>query len=182
MRQGVVFPAHGLSNGKTESGMKKLKEQQELDFERLVERQRQTIYSVCYLFANERQEADDLFQDVLIRLWKGFDSFEGRSSEKTWVYRVALNTCVTANNKFRRRLDTSPLELDVDLFAEEERNPAASRLHQRISKLHPFDRALILLWLEDLPYDEIAAILGISTQNVSVRLVRVREKLKTITD
>ena len=123
-----------------------------------------------------------IFQEVLIRLWKGFDSFEGRSSEKTWVYRVALNTCVTADKKQRRRLDTSPLEMDVDLFAEEERNPAASRLHQRISKLHPFDRALILLWLEDLPYDEIAAILGISIDNVSVRLVRVREKLKKITD
>ena len=162
--------------------MKKQKEQQEHDFERLVERQRQTIYSVCYLFANERQQADDLFQEVLIRMWNGFDSFEGRSSEKTWVYRVALNTCVTADRKQRRRLDTSPLEMDVDLFAEEERNPAASRLHRRISKLHPFDRALILLWLEDLPYDEIAAILGISIDNVSVRLVRVREKLKKITD
>ena len=61
----------------------KKKEQQERDFERLVERQRQTIYSVCYLFANERQQADDLFQEVLIRLWKGFDSFEGRSQIKT---------------------------------------------------------------------------------------------------
>ena len=61
----------------------KKKEQKERDFERLVERQRQTIYSVCYLFANERQQADDLVQEVLIRLWKGFDSFEGRSSEKT---------------------------------------------------------------------------------------------------
>ena len=161
---------------------KKDKEQKERDFERLVQEQRQTIYSVCYLFANDRQEADDLAQEVLIRLWQGIDGFEGRSSAKTWVYRVALNTCVTADKKQRRRLDTSPLEMDVDLFAEEERNPAASRLHQRISKLHPFDRALILLWLEDLPYDEIAAILGISIDNVSVRLVRVREKLKKITD
>ncbi|MBO4738414.1 MAG: RNA polymerase sigma factor [Bacteroidales bacterium] len=160
----------------------KLKEQQERDFERLVQRQRQTIYSVCYLFANERQQADDLFQEVLIRLWKGFGNFEGRSSEKTWVYRVALNTCVTANQKQQRSKDLLPLELDKDFFAEDERNPAALRLHKRIGKLHPFDRALILLWLEDLPYDEIAAILGISIQNVSVRLVRVREKLKNITD
>ena len=158
------------------------KQQTERDFEQLVERQRQTIYSVCYLFANERQQADDLFQETLIRLWQGFDSFEGRSSEKTWVYRVALNTCVNINRKHKRRMDTSPLEMDMDLFADEERNPAASRLHKRIAKLHPFDRALILLWLEDLPYDEIAAILGITVKNVSVRLVRIREKLKTITD
>ncbi len=132
------------------------KQQIELDFEQLVERQRQTIYSVCYLFADERQQADDLFQETLIRLWQGFDTFEGRSTEKTWVYRI---------------WDSS-----------EERNPAAQRLHRRIGKLHPFDRALILLWLEDLPYDEIAAILGITVKNVSVRLVRIREKLKSITD
>jgi RNA polymerase sigma-70 factor (ECF subfamily) len=93
------------------------------------------------------------------------------------------------DRKHRRRKDTSPLELSVDYFADanswdnsEEHNPAAQRLHRRIGKLHPFDRALILLWLEDLPYDEIAAILGITVKNVSVRLVRIREKLKTITD
>jgi len=165
------------------------KQQRELDFEQLVERQRQTIYSVCYLFADERQQADDLFQEALIRLGQGVATFEGRSQEKTWVYRIALNTCINLDRKHRRRKDTSPLELSVDYFDEastwdsgEERNPAAQRLHRRIGKLHPFDRALILLWLEDLPYDEIAAILGITVKNVSVRLVRIREKLKTITD
>ena len=170
---------------------KKDKEQKERDFERLVQEQRQTIYSVCYLFANDRQEADDLAQrqeaddlaqEVLIRLWQGIDSFEGRSSAKTWVYRVALNTCVTLDKRNRRRPDCMPLEMDIDLFADEEACPAASRLHKRIAKLHPFDRALILLWLEDLPYDEIAAILGITVDNVSVRLVRIREKLKSFTD
>ena len=156
--------------------------QHEADFEHMVERQRQTIYSVCYLFADERQLADDLFQETLIRLWQGFDLFEERSSERTWVYRVALNTCINFDRKHRRRPDTSPLQMDMDLYAEEDRCPAASRLHKRIAKLHPFDRALILLWLEDLPYDEIAAILGITVKNVSVRLVRIREKLKSITD
>lgn len=82
---------------------KKDKEQKERDFERLVQEQRQTIYSVCYLFANDRQEADDLAQEVLIRLWQGLDGFEGRSSAKTWVYRVALNTCVTFDKLHRRR-------------------------------------------------------------------------------
>ena len=160
----------------------KQKEQNESDFEQLVKEQKQTIYSVCYLFANDRQEADDLVQEVLIRLWKGFDGFKKLSSAKTWVYRVALNTCVTLDKRHSRRPDCMPLEVDIDLFADEESCPAASRLHKRIAKLHPFDRALILLWLEDLPYDEIAAILGITVDNVSVRLVRIREKLKKITD
>ena len=84
--------------------------QHEADFEHMVERQRQTIYSVCYLFADERQLADDLFQETLIRLWQGFDLFEERSSERTWVYRVALNTCINFDRKHRRRPDTSPLQ------------------------------------------------------------------------
>jgi RNA polymerase sigma factor (sigma-70 family) len=111
---------------------KKDKEQKEREFERLVQEQRQTIYSVCYLFADDRQQADDLVQEVLIRLWQGIDSFEGRSSAKTWVYRVALNTCVTLDKRHRRRPDCMPLEMDIDLFADEETCPAASRLHKRI--------------------------------------------------
>ena len=106
--------------------LKEQKEQREHDFERLVERQRQTIYSVCYLFATDRQEADDLAQEVLLRLWKGMDSFEGRSAERTWVYRVALNTCVTLDRQKHRRIDTTPLEVDVDLFADEEQCPACT--------------------------------------------------------
>lgn len=152
-------------------------------FNALVLRHKAMIWHICSDYnLGKAWNTEDCIQEVMANIWRDFDKFEGRSSEKTWVYRVALNTCVTADQKQRRRLDTSPLEMDVDLFAEEERNSAASRLHQRISKLHPFDRALILLWLEDLPYDEIAAILGISIDNVSVRLVRVREKLKKITD
>ena len=118
---------------------KERKERKERDFERLVEGHRQTIYSVCYLFA------DDLTQEVLIRLWQGIGSFEGRSSAKTWVYRVALNTCATIDKRHRRRPDCMPLKVDTDLFAAEEDCPAAGRLHKRIAKLHPFDRALILL-------------------------------------
>ena len=102
---------------------KKDKEQKERDFERLVQEQRQTIYSVCYLFANDRQEADDLAQEVLIRLWQGIDSFEGRSSAKTWVYRVALNTCVTFDKRNRRL-----------------------RSHQVALVAHPFVRPLF--WLD----------------------------------
>ena len=71
-----------------------------------MEEQRQTIYSVCYLFASDRQQADDLVQEVLIRLWRGIDGFKGRSSAKTWGYRVALNTCVTLDKRHRRRPDS----------------------------------------------------------------------------
>ena len=157
-------------------------QQDEQFFTDLVKQNKSTIYSVCYMFSNDKDEVEDLFQESLINLWRGLPAFEGRSQVATWVWRVTLNTCISADRHSRRRPDSNPLDVDVDLFADEEQCPAASRLHRRIGKLHPFDRALILLWLEDLPYDEIAAIMGISVDNVSVRLVRIREKLKKITD
>ena len=157
-------------------------QQRESDFEQMVERQRGAIYAVCYMYAKDSDQVSDLFQEALLRLWAGFDNFEGRSSERTWVYRVTLNSCIDQTRRLHHCPDTMPLTLDNDFFADEERNPAAKSLHRRISQLPPFDRALILLWLEDLPYSEIADIIGISVDNVGVRLNRIREKLKTIKD
>ena len=95
---------------------------------------------------------------------------------------MALNTCISADRK-KRRTPTVPLEMDVNLYED---NDADSRqiqmLYKRIHRLKPFDRAIVLLWLEGLPYDEIGAITGISAKNVSVRLVRIREELKKMTD
>ena len=125
---------------------------------------------------------NDLFQDTLINLWRGYDSFKGEAKLSSWIYRVALNTCISADRK-KRRTPTVPLEMDVNLYED---NDADSRqiqmLYKRIHRLKPFDRAIVLLWLEGLPYDEIGAITGISAKNVSVRLVRIREELKKMKD
>lgn len=152
----------------------------EKDFEKLVRQQTATVYSVCYMFASSKPEADDLFQEVLINLWKGYDSFCNGCNPSTWVYRVSLNTCIS--HKRKRSVDTSPLENAgaVSAYDEIERNPQNRLLHDRIRLLDPFDRAIVLLWLEDLPYDEIGAITGISAKAVGVRLVRIREKLKKL--
>ena len=150
-----------------------------IDFERLVMEHKSTIYSVCYMFTETRMEADDLFQEVLISLWQGLDSFRGDSSLKSWVYRVSMNTCISYKRK--KRLKTVPLDLSPDVIGSDTpQSRQAAMLHQRISRLEPFDRAIVLLWLENLPYDEIAAITGISTKNVGVRLLRIKEKLKGI--
>lgn len=80
----------------------------EKDFEQIVRQQTSTVYSVCYMFATSKVEADDLFQEVLINLWHGFDKFRNESNLSTWVYRVSLNTCISYKRK--RRIETSPLE------------------------------------------------------------------------
>ena len=140
-----------------------------------------TIYTVCHMFASDQDEVNDLCQDTLINLWRGYDSFKGEAKLSSWIYRVALNTCISADRK-KRRTPTVPLEMDVNLYED---NDADSRqiqmLYKRIHRLKPFDRAIVLLWLEGLPYDEIGAITGISAKNVSVRLVRIREELKKMT-
>ncbi len=151
-------------------------------FAQTVTEHKGTIYTVCYMFSNDTDEVNDLFQEVLINLWKGFDGFEHRSDIKTWIYRVALNTCISIDRK-KRRSSTVPLTMDINLFEDrDEDTRQVDLLHRRISKLQPFDRAIVLLWLEDLSYDEIGQIVGISAKNVSVRLFRIREQLKKQTN
>ena len=151
---------------------------QETKFAQLVEEQKSTIYTVCYMFSKDQDEVSDLFQEVLVNLWKSFPTFEGRSDIRTWVYRVAMNVCVSLERKKKHR-DTVPLTMDINPYEDENPNSKQMEmLRKRISLLGPFDRAIIMLWLENMSYDEIAAVVGISVKNVSVRLYRIKEELK----
>ena len=156
-----------------------MEKKEPLDFERLVMEHMRTIYSVCYMFTETKPEADDLFQEVLVSLWQGRNSFRGDSSLRSWVYRVSMNTCISYKRK--RKIQTEPLDFSSGSLAPDSpESKQAKMLHERIGRLEPFDRAIVLLWLEDMPYDEIAAIVGISTKAVGVRLVRIKEKLKSM--
>jgi len=152
--------------------------QLEQQFTKTVTEHKSTIYTVCYMFSQDADEVNDLFQEVLVNLWKGFESFEQRSDIRTWIYRVALNTCISLDRK-KRRQATARLSMDINLFEDrDEDTRQVDMLHKRIAQLQPFDRAIVLLWLENLPYDEIGEIVGITAKNVSVRLYRIREQLK----
>ena len=150
----------------------------EYQFELLVRQHKRTIYTVCYMFSRNKAEIDDLFQEILIRLWNGFDTYEGRSDARTWIYRVALNTAINQDKKQRRRIETVPLTVDIDPYeADDPKTQQIRELYDRISRLDLIDRSLILLWLEGISYDEIGAIIGITPNNVGVRLARIKEKL-----
>ena len=151
---------------------------EEKAFALMVKEQKSTIYTVCYMFSKDQDEVNDLFQEILINLWNGFSSFEGRSNTRTWVYRISLNTCISQDRKKKHR-NAIPLSMDIDLFSDQDTDSRqVEMLRQRINQLGPFDRAIILLWLENMSYDEIGQIVGISTKNVSVRLYRIKEQLK----
>ena len=154
----------------------------ELDFARVVREHKGTVYMVCYMFSKDEEEVADLFQDILVNLWKGFAKFRGESSIRTWIYRVSLNTCISAERK-KRKGETVPLDMNINLFDDSVEDMKQIRMLQgRISRLGPFDRAIVLLWLENLSYDEIGDIVGISAKNVSVRLFRIKEQLRNMSD
>lgn len=159
----------------------------EQEFTQFVHRHRSTIYTICYMFSDDQDTVDDLFQEVLIKLWLGWQKFRGETGERAWVYRVALNTCISLDRKRKSRSaslfgsvgnNTQIIE-GVNFFdTADDSNRQVEMLHSRIIRLKPFDRAIVLLWLEDLSYEEIGAIVGINAKNVSVRLARIREQLK----
>jgi RNA polymerase sigma-70 factor (ECF subfamily) len=154
----------------------------EQQFSRLVREQKSTIYTVCYMFSKDEDEVAELFQETLVNLWNGFGSFEGRSDIRTWVYRVTLNTCLSADRKKKRR-KTVPLTMNVNLFDDTDADSRqVQMLRRRISRLAPFDRAIVLLWLENMSYEEIGLVVGISIKNVSVRLYRIKEQLKNMSN
>ena len=148
----------------------------------MVKEHKNTIYTVCFMFSKDSDEVNDLFQEVLINLWKGFESFEGKSKIDTWIWRVSFNTCISQERK-KKRTSSIPLSIGIDLFNDKDDDTKqVQMLYDRIHRLKPFDRAIVLLWLEGMPYDEIAAIVGITAKNVSVRLYRIKEELKQMSN
>ena len=157
--------------------------EKETEFSGLVKRYKNTIYTVCYLFSKGQDEVNDLFQETLINLWRGFDTFKRQCDVKTWIWRVTLNTCLTAERKKKHSVETVPLSMEINLFTDTDDDTLQiQQLYNRINKLGVVDSAIILLWLENMSYAEIGQIIGISTKNVSVKLVRIKEQLKKMSN
>ena len=157
------------------------REDDSLFFTQLVREHKSTIYTVCYMFSKDEEEVNDLFQETLINMWKGIDSFREESKISTWIYRVALNTCLLQERKKKRQVAKVPLTMDVNFFEDDDANAAQVRmLHQRIGRLGLVDRALVMMWLEGMSYDEIGTVMGITAKNVGVKLFRIKEQLKKL--
>lgn len=156
--------------------------EKEKEFEQIVKEHKASIYTVCFMFAENAGDADDLFQEVLINIWKGLGSYKGESKLSTWIWKISFNTCISQRRKKSFR-GNAPLSMAINLYEDDDTDSKqVQMLYKRIHRLQPFDRAIVLLWLEGIPYDEIAAIVGISQKNVSVRLVRIREELKKMSN
>lgn len=137
-------------------------------------------HKVCRLYCQDPDERADLMQEMLYQLWKSYPRFDGRSSFTTWMYRVCLNTALTWRKK-DIRINWESLSLGHQQIPEPAADPAEEQresLYRAIATLSPLNKAIVLLYFDELNYDEIAGITGLTKSNVSVRLVRIKKELE----
>src|SRR5690606_7035856 len=152
-------------------------------FTELIESNQGIVHKVCRIYSDSPEAHEDLFQEIVLQLWKSFDSFKGDSKFSTWMYRVGLNTAITLIRKKNKLIPTSSIDGQpyFDLKAvehDDEKEERLKLLYKAIKKLNDVERALVLLYLEDMPYKEIAQTLGISEVNARVKMNRAKDKLK----
>jgi len=149
-----------------------------------IEQNQDIVHKICGLYAANRDDRKDLSQEIICQLWKSYQSFRGDSKFTTWMYKVALNTALLNLRRHFGRVRTESLKehhADIpDKAAGKDKRGQISRLYEAICQLGKLDRAIILLYLEQLSYKEISEVIGISEPNVSVRLVRIKKKLKEL--
>lgn len=150
----------------------------EKQFTALIEEYKRVIYKICYMYATDGDNFKDLYQDVVINLWNGYDSYRGKGKISSWIYRVGLNTCISFYRQQQRRGEHTSLDALYGLQAEDDETVRQLReMYRLIAALDNFERALILLWLDEHSYDEISEIVGVTRNTVASRLKRIKDKL-----
>ena len=155
------------------------KSEKEQQFIAIIENNRQVIYKVCYMYAADDDHFKDLYQEVLINLWRGIDRFRGDAQLSTWIYRTSINTCVTYYRRNHKHDEMLSLE-GVSVVDNDDgtRLQQIKEMYRLISRLDRMEKAIILLWLDEKSYDEISEITGLSRNNVASRLRRIKIKLQ----
>ena len=158
-------------------------DQLENTFLAALEQQQQRLLRVCSVYAVDNDDKKDLFQEVVINIWQAMPTFEGKSSISTWMFRIALNVCLRLQDKQAkkkdrfRRLDSMQIENIKEDETNHEEHDQLIQLRNCIKKLDDADKALTTLYLEGLPYKEIADITGLTENNIAVKIKRIKTKL-----
>lgn len=138
------------------------------------------IYKITKVYADQRQDEQDLYQEIVYQLWKSFPSFRNESKISTWMYRIALNTAIAYLNREKRKAILQPIHETLFNKPDEKdsvKEERIDKMYALIKKLNTLEKGIILLWLEGKNYEEIAAITGFSSSNVGTRLGRIKQKL-----
>ena len=151
------------------------------NFISLINEHKNIIRKVCFLYVKADMEREDMFQEIVLQAWKSFPSFKGNAKFSTWLYKVALNTTITFVRKTKRSVvvttDTLPDTTGLDNVTEEQ----TKAMYRAIEDLSKIEKALIMLYLDDYSYNDIGDILGIKANNVAVKILRIKEKLRVRT-
>lgn len=153
-------------------------------FLELVKQHERIIYKVCYLYADNAADRQDLYQEILVQVWKGYQKFRGDAKFSTWLYQVAINTAIAGF----RRAKNSPVSFTGDDLPEMgdtivSTNEAEQleQLYAAINQLNDIEKALIMLYLDGNSYDEMESIMGIPNGALRVKMTRIKEKLRQLT-
>lgn len=156
----------------------------EKEFLKIIQKNQGIIHKVCNIYCDFEEDRNDLFQEIVAQLWKSYPSFREESKFSTWMYRVALNTAITSFKKNKRRPDQSSLSYDNFQIADEkydtETEENIKQLHRAVSQLTGVEKSIVLLYLENKKYEEIAEITGITQNYVRVKMNRIKKKLKKL--
>lgn len=142
------------------------------------------IHKVCGVYCDNTEDREDLFQEIVTQLWRSYPNFRNESKVSTWMYRVSLNTAITHFKKNKRRPDNKKIDKNFFQIADNHYDDTFDEqvkvLYKAIEKLTGIEKSIVLLYLEDRKYEEIAEIIGITQNYVRVKMNRIKLKLKKI--
>ena len=152
----------------------------EKEFVAIINQHRGLVYKICHLYARDRDDQQDLFQDIVLQLWRAFPSFRKESLITTWMYKVALNTAISWFRKEKRKPSIQRISGAELQLPDLEPNTETEILYQAIQHLTHVEKAIIILYLDEKSYQEISDIMGITLSNVGVKINRIKMKLEKI--
>lgn len=153
------------------------------EFASLIHEHSRIINKVCYFYATDKIPFEDLRQEIYVNIYLGLNQFSGKSKMSTWIYRVAVNSALMALRSSRSRIDTVALDfgvLDLSTEIDDVQRENLQTLQSLIERLEDIEKAIILLWLDEYPYEEIAAMLGLKRNTVATKIHRIKEKLSKL--
>lgn len=151
----------------------------ENEFVRLLNMHQKIIFKVCNLYMQSHVDKEDLFQEITLQAWKAYGNFRGDAKFSTWLYRVALNTAITFYRKEKKKIVFSTDEvIEISNTPYDPIEEKTKAMYAAIGNLSKIDKAIIMLYLEDYSYNEISEVVGITANNIAVKMNRIKSKLR----
>ena len=160
-----------------------MKAEQQQEFIKQLNENQRVIHKICKIYMDNPSDHEDLFQEIVIQLWKAYPNFRGEAKFSTWAYRIGLNTTLALFRKRKRDVPADSMEMLPEIKIAEEHDDQTAQIQAMYDAIHllsDVEKALIMMYLDDKPYREISEILGITEGNARVKMNRAKEKLKTL--